>query len=447
MLRRSLMPLLLVLAASVTAPLAAQGLRDDLNQLFIFGPGQDPLFLAGSADPNNPITIQAHAKHFIPSASTGNGVVISFITSAIGGNVSNIPLSATAGGVTFSFVGGAPVATSTSPGPVFGERAQTLGKGRIFVAANVNAFHLRALRGVPLNDIELNFTHQNADFPGCDSVFGGDCSLMGIPNLENDVINFHLNLDVNVRVTNILVTYGLLNHVDLGVALPIVSTNLRGTSTAQVVPFGGPTAAHFFSGTPSDPVLSATRNVSGSATGIGDVAARLKVNLSNTARGGFALVADARFPTGDDANLLGSGRFSVRGLGVISARFKTFEPFANFGYLFQSGDSVNDAILATVGFDQLLAPWVSIAADVASQFQVGANKLQLPGVVTYDAPFKRTVTPTDIPDIHDDIIDGSFGFKFTTGPGLVLLVNATWPLNVGGLRPNMLWTAGVEYSF
>ncbi|HET7564479.1 MAG TPA: hypothetical protein VFJ96_05765, partial [Gemmatimonadaceae bacterium] len=222
------------------APLHAQHLRDRLSGLFIFGPGEDPLFLAGSGDPNNPASLRVHGSHFVPAASSGNATIISFLTNAVGANVTQIPVSATSSGSTFRFEGGVPVRTSLSPGPVFGERAQTLGRGRVLVGANRTQINFRTLRGVDLHDIRLTFTHANVDFAGCDSVAGGDCSLMGIPAVENDFMQFHLSLDVDLAVTSFYVTYGVFDHVDIGVVLPIVSTTLRGQSDAQIVPFGGP---------------------------------------------------------------------------------------------------------------------------------------------------------------------------------------------------------------
>src|SRR5438093_13199692 len=118
----------LVSLALAATPLPAQGLRDKISELFIFTAGKDPLFLGGTADPSNPATIQLHANHFIPSARAENGSLISFIGNAISGNVANIPVSATSGGSTFRFEGGVPVRTSTWPGPVFAEPAQTLGR-------------------------------------------------------------------------------------------------------------------------------------------------------------------------------------------------------------------------------------------------------------------------------------------------------------------------------
>jgi hypothetical protein len=309
----------LALLVTVASPLQGQALRDKLSELFAFGTGTDQLFLAGTADPNNPAAIQAHADHFVPAAAAGNAALISFITNAIVSNAANVPLGATAGGGTFRFVGGVPVETSVSAGPAFAERAQTLGRGRVFVGAGVNVLHFKSLRGVSLEDIQLNFGHVNADFPGCDTIFGGDCTLVGIPGLENEVIGFRLDLNVDVRITYFLLTYGLSDRIDVGVALPVVSTSLRGRSEAQVAPFGGPTAAHFFAGTPDNPELTASRFVEGSATGIGDIAARVKVNLSQSERTGFAVLADIRFPTGDTSDLLGSGHLAPAAWGSFRA--------------------------------------------------------------------------------------------------------------------------------
>jgi len=430
----------------MASPAGAQGLRDQISQLFIFGPGQDPLFLAGTADPSNPSTIQLHGNHFTPAAAAGNGTIITFITDAVGGNVADYPFSAASGGSTFRFEGGVPVRTSISPGPVFAERAPTLGRGRALVGVSYNTLHYTTLRGVDLKNLQLTFTHQNVTGPACDSLVGQSCDPQGVPNLENDIMPFTLSLAINVSLASFVVTYGLTDHIDIGVAIPVVSTSLNGSSYAQIIPFGGPTAAHFFGGTPSNPVLSASRFVQGSATGLGDVALRLKVNLRQTDQSGLALLADGRFPTGSEQDLLGSGRFSGRLLAVLSSRSGSFSPHANLGYLLRGGATRNDAVLATAGFDHLLAPWATLAADVISQLQVGDTKLTVPGPVDYQKPFFRTIQTSTIPNGRDDIVNGSFGFKFTTA-GPTVIVNALWPLNRGGLRPNVLWTLGAEYSF
>jgi hypothetical protein len=437
----------LIALACLAAPLDAQGLRDRISSLFIFGPGEDPLFLGGSADPNNPAFIQAHGDHFVPASAAENASLIQFVTGSIGANIGNVPLGSTSGAETFRFEGGVPVRTSESAGPIFAERAQTLGRGRLLAGLSRSTFSFATLRGVDLSDIQLTFTHENVDFPACDSLFGGDCSRMGVPGFENDVIQFDLALAIDVAVHAFYLTYGLTDHIDVGAVVPVVSATLTGESRAQVVPFGPDNIAHFFEGTVGDPELSAVRTTSGSATGLGDVAVRMKISFAERRNAALALLADARFPTGSEEDLLGAGEFTGRGLAVFTARFGTFSPHANVGYLYRGGENRTDAVLATVGFDQLLGPRVTLAADLINELQVGDPSLRLPAPVEFEAPFRRTVRPTSIPDRRDDYVNGSFGVKIAPGEGLTLLANALFPLNRGGLRPDVIYTAGIEYSF
>jgi hypothetical protein len=444
-MRRLLLTAALVLQAG--QPLQAQHLRDKLSDLFIFGSGDSPLNLGGTSDPNNPDSIRIHGNHFVPAAVASNGTVISFLTNSIGSNVANVPVAATSGGSTFSFQGGVPVRTSTSAGPIFGERAQTLGRGRVLVGLGRAGVHFKTLRGVDLDHVRFTFTHANSDFPGCDAVANGDCSLLGVPTLENETIDLNLSLDVRLTVTAFLLTYGITDRIDVGAVLPVVSVSLDGTSNAQISPFGPPPAVHFFGGTPDNPILTASRTIDGSTTGLGDVDARVKLNLRRSEPLSLAVLGDVRFPTGSRNNLLGSGAFAVRGLAILSARFGDFSPHANVGYLYRGGEFENDAVLATLGFDHVLAPWATLAVDVLSQLQVGESPLQVPGPVHIEAPYHRTITPTVIPDSRDDIVDGSLGVKLTAAPGLTVVANGEWSLNRGGLRPDVIWAAGLEYNF
>src|SRR6476469_4376503 len=260
-----------MLAAAAAAPLRAQGLEARLRDLFIFGTGGDVLVLGGSAADANP-QIQVHGMHFVPSAVAGNATIISFLTNSISTNVTNIPFSASSGGQTFRFEGATPVATSISAGPIYAERAPTMGRGRLFVGLARSGLHYKTLCGVPLDDIKFTFTHANVDFPGCDAIFGGDCTVYGIPTFENETIDFSLDLDVDVNVTALQLTYGITDRIDFGVVVPFVSTELRGTSNAEIIPFGnnGP-PPHFSSATETNPVFTASRFPEGSASGLGAV--------------------------------------------------------------------------------------------------------------------------------------------------------------------------------
>ncbi|MEP6551063.1 MAG: hypothetical protein ABJB95_07760, partial [Gemmatimonadales bacterium] len=420
---------LATLAASSSA--GAQGLRDRISDLFIFGPGQEPLFLAGSGDPNNPASLQAHGLHFIPASNAENGALIAFITDALGSSIGSIPIGSTSGGETFRFEGGVPVRTSTSSGPIFAERAQTLGRGRVLAGISRTAFRFATLRGVDMHNIDLTFTHQNVDFPGCSAQFGADCALYGVPVLENDVMDFRLSMDLKVRVTSMYFTYGVSDRFDFGLVVPIVQADFTGESDAQIRPFGGTTAAHYFAGTITNPVLTASRQSLGSAAGLGDIALRLKVNLRQTADAAFAFLVDGRFPTGSEQDLLGAGKFAGRAVIIINSKFGDFSPHLNTGYLHHAGAQQNDAVLGTLGFDNRMSDIFTLAADLVTELQVGNSKLPLPGIVAYDSPFRRTVNPTNIPAIRDDIVNGSFGTKLTPARNTTIVLNTLFPLNRG----------------
>jgi len=435
------------LLVCVTPATHAQNLRQRISDLFIFGEGQEPLFLAGSGDPSNPVALQAHGEHFIPSSSAENSALISSISDALAQSISSIPIGSTSGSESFHFVGGVPVRTSTSAGPIFAERAQTLGRGRALVGISTTAFRFATLRGVDMNQLQLTFTHQNVDFPGCDAAFGGDCTKYGVPAFENDVMDFRLSMDLDVRVTSAYVTYGVNDRFDVGLVIPIVSADFRGESFAQLSPFGGTTSAHYFAGTSANPVLSASRQSLGSSAGLGDVALRAKVNLRETQEASVAVLLDAVFPTGSEEDLLGSGKFAGSAVGILDAHFGDFSPHANVGYLHHAGDRQNDAVLATVGFDHRMRENVTLAVDLVSDLQVGDSKLVLPGSVTYESPFRRTLNPTNIPEIRDDIVNGSFGVKVAPARRTIIVLNALFPLNRGGMRPNLVYYAALERTF
>jgi hypothetical protein len=436
-----------VLALGVPSIAPAQNLRERISSLFIFGSGQEPLFLAGSGDPNNPAALQAHGLHFIPSSNAENASLISLINDALGSSIANIPIGSTSGGETFHFVGGVPVRTSTSAGPIFAERAQTLGRGRVLVGASRTGFRFATLRGVDMDNIKLTFTHENSDFPNCSVVFAGDCSKYGIPAFENDVIDFRLSMNLDVHVNSMYVTYGVTDQFDIGVVVPIVQADFRGESFAEIQPFGGTTVAHYFAGTPTNPVLSDSRESLGSSAGLGDVTVRAKLNLREAASASVAVLIDGRFPTGSTDDLLGSGKFSARALAILNSRMGDFSPHVNVGYLHHAGNQQNDAVLGTVGFDHRMSDGFTLAADLVSELQVGDSKLVLPGLVTWEAPFRRTLNPTNVPNVRDDIVNGSFGFKATPAHNTLLVLNALFPLNRGGMRPNLVYTAGVERTF
>jgi hypothetical protein len=429
---RSVCPPIVValLAVSAHAGESQQaGLRTQLaTDLFTFGDCGQPLCL----DLPN-----IHGDHFMPALAEGNDAVIAFLTDAIGDATAAVPLSATSSGATFSVVAGVPVRTSISAGPIFSERTQTLGRGRLFFGASVTGIEFTSLNGIPLRDISLSFKHED----------GSPTDTLGNPEFENDYMALDLAVSLNILVGTVALTAGLTDFIDVGVAVPLVRTQVSGRTEAQILPFGS-TAIHRFGGTATDPVLRATASTEGSATGIGDIAGRVKFNLGQSARMGAALLAEVRLPTGDEEDLLGSGTMQFRALGLYSAQFGGFSPHLNLGYVAR-GDSrtQNDAVLVSVSVDNLLSEWATLAAGFESELQVGDNKFALPDDIHYDEPFRRTIPATNVPNKSGDLLRASLGAKFTVRGGTVLVVNALLPLRDVGLQPDFIWTVGLDLPF
>src|SRR5688500_20404133 len=80
---------------ALTPSAHSQNLRQRISDLFIFGEGQQPLFLAGSGDPNNPAALQAHGDHFIPASSAEHSALIATIGDALASSISSIPTGST----------------------------------------------------------------------------------------------------------------------------------------------------------------------------------------------------------------------------------------------------------------------------------------------------------------------------------------------------------------
>lgn len=416
----------LALAMLVATPLGAQTLRERFNELFTFGNCGEPLCLDVAA--------AVHGQHYIPGVTQGENNLLAFLENAIGVSLGNLPFTSASSGVTFRFEGGIPVATSVSPGPVFAERSQTIGQNRFLVGVNLNGISYKDLRGIPLSDLDFRFTHQNVG-----------AEALGDPTFENDVIEVTTDLDFSLIVASFFASYGVTDRVDVGVLVPMVWASLTGTSNATMNQFDQP-SPHFF-GTDQDRELVATAETDGSAVGIGDVALRVKVNLVQRDDVGFALLGDVRLPTGDDENFLGSGDAAFRALGILSARTGNFSPHVNAGFVSRGGETQTNSAVATVGFDQLLAPWATLAVELVSDFQVGDSPLILPEPVTFTAPTTRVLDITDIPDMSDNLVDASLGFKFVTPQDFRIVANVLLPLSDGGIRPTALWTVGVERTF
>jgi hypothetical protein len=430
------------LAVGWPADLEAQTMEEVLGALFTFSSGQEPLFLAGSADASS---TQVHGDHFIPAEAAANGALLGIFTSTIASNISNFPLSSTVSSQTFRFVGGVPTPTSSSFGPIFAERAQTMGSGRFDVGMNYTAINFGRLRGIPLDDVGLSFLHDNVDFEGCDEIQGGDCTQFGLPLAEHATIDLGLNLGIEAKIYAFNAVVGVLDWMDVAVSMPVVDLSIDGVSSAQISPASVTGVQHFFSGTPENPVLTASSASRGSTVGLGDVAVRTKLRLVDGDQMDFGVLGEVRLPTGREEDFLGAGATSVRGMFIASGTFGGFSPHMNFGYLVRSEEVGPDVFQFAVGFDQRLSENVTFVVDALGDIQM-EDSLEFPQSATLTYPVTRTLDLTNVPNIRDDLISGAVGFKFRTSSGIIFWANALVALNDGGLRDPVVPSFGLQFS-
>ena len=415
------------------------GLRGEFRDLFVFALDSDGGALSKA--------LGVGGRGFAASSVESTRLLIEFIEDAVASNLSNVPFSSANGSFEVTFENGAPVVSVGSPGPIVAERARTLGRGTLLVGASYSSSRYTSIRGTPLEALQFDFAHANVQGEDCDLLAGADCSDHGFPTFENEVMRVDLDLSIRIQTLSFLFSYGALGWLDVTAAMPVVTAQLDGASQAEIIPFAGPPASNYFDGTADAPeLLSQPQFVRAAANGVGDVALRVKARVAHSDAKRIGVLAEVRLPTGAAEDFLGSGEVGVRALGIASAGLGDFSPHLNAGYLYRGG-ALSDAVLGTVGFDHLLAPRAVLAMDLAVQYQVGLPSVALPDPVVLSTPYEREIQPTTIADRRDDIVDASVGFKFALQSGLVVVLNSTWPLNAGGVRPNSMMALGLEYAF
>lgn len=429
------------LGLAAAGPAAGQSLSELMSDLFVFGDCAVAFCLDHQFDETGDVLTE-HGRHYLLDGVERNASLLRFVQDGVAGVAASLPASAMTGGRIWSDGG-----ERSSLGPIFAERAETLGAGRFFLGLEASGLRVTNFSGSPSDALVLNFFHEDSDV-----AIGPDPPL-GVPLWERDVFQVRTVIDMDLVVATAVLSAGLTSFLDIGVAVPVVRTRFKGEAQAQILPFD-PSYQHRFGGTDLDPVLQASNSVSGSATGVGDISARLKINLTGgTPRDGapstvgVALLGDVTFPTGDEEDLLGTGEGRGRALAIFSGRWGGFSPHLNAGYLLREGNLSNDAVLGTIGFDAQATSGITVAADFITQWELDGPANPLPGPVTFAGPGAFTVEPSSVPDRDRYLMDLAIGLKFEVGSDMVLVTNALVPVHGIGLRPDVLWTLGLQGTF
>ena len=419
-------------------PAAGSGLELVLNDMFDF-------FLRERLN----LGVGFHANHFFPAASIAQQALAPALSNLLSANVASFPLSATQVGIELDFSTGVPVKVIDRQGPIFAQTGQTLGRKHFSAGVNYTHLSLTRFRGMALDDLTFTFTHE--DFAG-----EGGNGIVGDQETERDLVIIRPRLELTAGILALYASYGILDNLDVGIALPIVNVQAKGVAEAFIESWtlenlGG--ARHFLGGTAESPVLDAARRYDESDTYLHAIALQAKYQLPFRSSFDSALLLDVRIPAGSKDRLLGKGATNWY-LGLItSGSFDLVNPHLNLVYHGRGQNWESDRINYTVGFDRRLTPGVTVAIDLLGDIAVNQDQT----IRLYD-PVQGPITPlyTSFPgtprDIrlsnvedrdNDNSMNLSAGTRVAFSPKVQALANIIVPLSSGGLYATWVPTAGL----
>lgn len=382
---------------------------------------------------------QTHQAHFDSSFQQNFGP----LNTAIATQLTSLPIPSPASGLVYSFDKSLGVYTRSarSFGPILSERADTIGKDKFAFGFSHQSFSFDSVDSLPLSRIPSIFRH--------------------IPNPTNplfaeDIITAENFVDLRIGQFTTFLTYGIHDRIDISVALPLISASLGVTSNATIrrIGTGSDTSIHGF-GTAGDGSQGQFSN-SSSASGIGDVVARMKGNLLRRNNIGVATGIDVRLPTGDAYDFLGSGAPGVKPFVAISFSAGSFSPHVNLGYQW-NGDSVlagnvttgtkgslPDQISYAIGFDFGVTKRFTLAADLLGQHVRDVERIYTEDfIATNGVRFPNTRFANG----NFNSRSGAIGFKVNPVGDLIASFNVLMRLTHTGMQDKITPLVGLSYAF
>jgi hypothetical protein len=473
----------LVLGVALPGPAAAQDAPPNLAELL-------PDLILREITLPRPVTAGlSHVAHFSPidAEDLDNpavGVVRSFNTLMLM-QLSSFPLGSPAGGFTYTFDETLGTFRRTTPsfGPVFAERAVTMGRNRFNAGFSYQHTAYRSFEGQNLNDGAIKFylRHEECCSSGSGGGTGGGGGGAGggggpvvtpndtrfDPPFEGDLIEAALSMKTSTDTAVFSLNYGLTDRWDVGVLVPLVHVKLEADVQATILRLStanDPLTHTFEAGNPS--ATQKDFHLGNSATGLGDVVLRSQYRFLDFAGGGVAGGLDVRMPTGDQNNLLGAGG-QTKMFAIVSSGSGRFMQHANLGYTVTWGSVPNVGLLATLGGDLPLPDEINYAAglefvvesrltivgDVLGRSLRDAGRLEVVSkpfeyVTRNGGPVQTTSFDEFDPRPGNlNLTLGTIGAKFNPKGNLLISASILFPISSSGLKSRVTPVIGVDYAF
>lgn len=299
---------------------------------------------AGTVAANNAAGLLTNPSNY----SAGNVAALnSALSSNIALSLSLIPLESPTSGVILKSdpLTGASLPVSSTLGPIFTQRAETIGKGKFYLGFTHQNYHFTSLNGQSLNGLQVLYS-------------GGDQSQLLDPkdgtHLVTSPATVNFGMDIRISQDVAFITYGVTNRLDVSVGLPMVHSAVSSSAYNGLIysgtGFGATNGKCWCVATFSPGAFALTAPAIGQSsmgkTGYGDTIVRAKNIILERPNAVLAAGVDLRFGTGDESNFLGTGTTSVKPFLALSlyskplARGIIFAPHAQLGWQYSGKSSL-----------------------------------------------------------------------------------------------------------
>ena len=447
-----------------------------------------------------------HEAHFAPLTNDPANPVIPIVESfnaQLATQFSTFPLGTSSGGLTYVFDEsvGTFRRSSASFGPMFAERAVTIGRRKLNAGVNYQRSSYDTFEGKDLDNGSIKFYLRHQDCCHFDNPAAGTgfsrTPLNGTdtlnPPFKGDLVETALSLKARTQTTAAFINYGLTDRWDIGVAVPFVSVHLDASVLARIIRLvtqpppnanlsptdvQGALNVHTFE--LNNPNATKTFQRSGDATGLGDIVLRTKYHFLRASAGGLAVAVDLRTPTGDKKNLLGAGGAQAKVLLLASDERGRFGQHVNIGYTIATGTVAGtpagfaatdtpDEVNYTGGMDFVANPRLTLMGDLVGRTLRGAGRLSaVTKQFLYNEPTALLIGATPGPGCggfvgftcrtasFDEfapkpgnltLLLGAVGAKWNVRGNALLTGSVLFPLTDAGLRSRVTTVVGLDYAF
>jgi hypothetical protein len=350
----------------------------------------------------------------------------------------NLPIVAASAGFTYRYNPELEIfeRTSETLGPLFLERPDTLGRGKLNVNVSFQYVELNQLDGVGTNELQ-------ARDPIVVRQIASDGTLLGFT-----ANHLRYNFKLINHIVGVSLTYGVLDNLDVNLLVPVIVTDYDVTAHNTQRFVAGTDGAFF-----PQPAGEQRGVVDGDHTGVGDVLLRAKYQLPRLDDLRSALGLQLRLPSGDEDEFQGTGTFEASPYVYISTiLWSRVEPHASLGVDLRADDVERSQGRYGVGFDVDVTRRLGLAFGFLgrSEFE-GSSEPEETSFLHLVNPAASTVALRPLLGIdfgRKDYFDFSFGVRAVVWRQIMLFANGIYALNEDGLRNDTIVPmAGLEGTF